>query len=122
MRYLVAFFLLLLLSAQSLALAAGQSCDRNSEPGEPVASHHLTSMSAHGDMPCCAGDDTGSADIAASLCQLVCQTGSCFSGAFALAPAPTGADWPAVASTLTSPAFSIATPPTSALFRPPIAG
>lgn len=122
MRPLILTLMLLIFTAQSLALAVAPACDHQGAHGAETLSasshdHVDTGMSAdgHSDMPCCQDTVDFSAD---DLCQLTCAAGSC--GAVALL----ASEWelnPAPAI----PAFlSISPSPLAAsqrnLLRPPI--
>ncbi|MFV8782957.1 hypothetical protein ACNKU7_11085 [Microbulbifer sp. SA54] len=133
MRALILTMLLMIFTAQSLALAVAPACDHqgsvahsahdtgmvssaehaHGHPAKPDGAH--SGMSDHGAMPCC---DDASGESAKTLCQLTCAAGGCTAVAlpgveWQLSPAPS-----APAFLPISPSLLAATPRN--LLRPPI--
>ncbi|WP_237059745.1 hypothetical protein [Microbulbifer sediminum] len=122
MHRLAVIFLLLLVSAQSLAVAGGHDCGEvhdmggTADMGMPM--HHDMSAGT-GDMPCCE-DDTAVAERAWQ-CQLACEAGAC-AAPLALLSSIYPLDFSPERPQASAEPIDRPLTPSASLFRPPIAG
>ncbi|MFI2811142.1 MULTISPECIES: hypothetical protein [Microbulbifer] len=119
MHRLAVIFLLLLFSAQSLAVAGGHDCGEMHGMGNPAGGADMA-MDMHHDMPCCE-DDASEAAADAWQCQLSCEAGAC-AAPLALVSSDHPLDFSPDRPPARTECVDRPLTPSASLFRPPIAG